>query len=151
MSAHRISDQIKRPFSPLVASFDNAARKGLGAGESTMNILRKAILGAVLGATTLTTAIPAMADDRRGNHRDRGGDEAAIAIGAGLIGLAVGAAIASDHDDDYYDRGYYYPRYRTYYAYRDYPRYRGGDRHYYRRDDWRRHERREHWRYGRGW
>ncbi len=119
-----------------------------------MNILRKAILGAVLGAATLTTASPAMADDRRGSYRDRGGDDAAIAIGAGLIGLAVGAAIASDHDDGYYERGYYRPRYRTYYAYRDYPRYREWNRPYYRshhRDDWRRHERREHRHYGRGW
>lgn len=66
-----------------------------------------------LGATTL--ASPAEARDR---HRDRG-DDAALAIGAGIIGLAVGAAIASNNDR-YYDGGYYGPR-RGYAAY-GYPR-----------------------------
>lgn len=119
-----------------------------------MNILRKAVLGAVLGAATLTTASPALADDRRGGYRDRGGDEAAIAIGAGLIGLAVGAAIASDRDDGYYERRHYRPRYRSYYAYRDYPRYRRWDRpHYksYHHHERRRHERRDYRHYGHGW
>ncbi|MCW1429923.1 hypothetical protein [Novosphingobium sp. JCM 18896] len=66
-----------------------------------------------LGATTLATTAEA-----RDRYRDRG-DDAALAIGAGIIGLAVGAAIASNRDR-YYDGGYYGPR-RGYAAY-GYPR-----------------------------
>ena len=40
--------------------------------------------------------------DRRGDH-DRGGDIASAAIVAGVIGLAIGAAISGD-DHDRYDR-----------------------------------------------
>lgn len=116
-----------------------------------MNLFRKAVLAGALGAATLTTASPAMAD-----HYRRGGDTTGAAIAGGIVGLALGAAIASNgrdrYDDGYYYDGYYdrraYPRYRTYYVYRDYPRY-------YRpyRDDWRRHDRRHHHRdWGhRGW
>ncbi len=48
----------------------------------------------------------------RGRHWRHGDDDAGLAIGAGIIGLALGAAIASDHssyDDRYYSgrRGYY--------------------------------------------
>ena len=42
-------------------------------------------------------------------HRDRDGD----ALAAGIVGLALGAAIASGNDGrrySYYDRGYYEPR-----------------------------------------
>jgi hypothetical protein len=111
--------------------------------------LRNVAIAASLGVATLvSTTAPAEARDR---WHHRGGDDAAIAIGAGAIGLAVGAAIASDRHDGYYDRryyrdyprGYYYESYPRYY-YRDYPRYR-----YH--DNWR-HERRYHDRYyRRGW
>jgi hypothetical protein len=116
--------------------------------------LRSLALAVTLGATALVaTATPAAARDRyyRGH---RGGDDAAIAIGAGLVGLAIGAAIASDNRRDryyggYYDRGYYprsyYPRYRTYYqsypVYRRYDRYDRYDRHDRYRDDRRWHRR----------
>ena len=113
------------------------------------------MLGATLAATALVaTAAPAEARDR---YRHRGGDDTAIAIGAGLLGLAVGAAIASDgrrdrYDDSrrynggYYDDGYYQPGYRgSYYTYDSYPAYRGDYRRYDRydryRDDNRQHDR----------
>lgn len=110
-----------------------------------MTIFSKAVLAAGMGAMALAVSAPAEA---RGYHRG-GGDDAAIAIGAGLVGLAIGAAIASsDRDDYYYDgyyggpRGYYYgpayysgpayypayPVYRGGYYYQSYPAYRG----YYR-------------------
>lgn len=107
-----------------------------------MITFRKAALAAGMGAMALVLSAPAEA---RGYHRG-GGDDAAIAIGAGIVGLAIGAAIASsDRDDDYYydgPRGYYYgpayyggpayypayPVYRGGYYYRSYPAYRG----YYR-------------------
>jgi hypothetical protein len=97
-------------------------------------------------------AAPAQARDYY--RHDRGGDDAAIAIGAGVVGLALGAAIASssrDRDYYYYDDGYYYPRG----YYRDYPRYYDRrvyvyPRHYYRRDRWR-GWRGDGWRRGHGW
>ncbi|MDE2561504.1 MAG: hypothetical protein KGL48_04580 [Sphingomonadales bacterium] len=107
-----------------------------------MTIFSKAALAAGMGAMALAVSAPAQA---RGYHRG-GGDDAAIAVGAGLVGLVIGAAIASsDNDDRYYDsyyggpRGYYagpsyyeaypaYPVYRGGYYYRSYPAYRG----YYR-------------------
>lgn len=121
-------------------------------------LIGKAAMIATLAASTLSFAVPAEARDHYRHHRG-GGDDAAIAIGAGLIGLAIGAAIASDHNDRYDDRGYYYdsyPRYRGGYYYDSYPRY-----HTYRYDayrgDWRRdryrdrHERRWRDRDGRRW
>lgn len=92
---------------------------------------------ALIPALALITA-PAQARD--GYYRGHGGgDDAAIAIGAGVIGLALGAAISSGSRDRdyYYDDGYDYPRssyyrsYPRYYSYDlDYPRYqwRGWDR-----------------------
>ncbi|MFS0736033.1 hypothetical protein ABC347_03185 [Sphingomonas sp. 1P06PA] len=41
----------------------------------------------------------------RGYYRGR--DRTGVAIGAGLLGLGLGAAIASSNRDRYYDRGYY--------------------------------------------
>ena len=105
----------------------------------------KAAFAAMLAAGALI-ATPAEA-----RHRHDNGDDVAIAVGAGLVGLAIGAAIASSdrrhyRDGYYYDR--YYPRYRGYYAhpqyrgyYHDYPRHRRDyDR---RRDHYRDHR---HWR-----
>lgn len=104
--------------------------------------MKKATLGAVLAATVVGASSPAEARDRR----YRGDDRAAVAIGAGVLGLALGAAIASDRRDRYYDDRYYYrtyPRYRTYYYgpppryyYRyDRPMWRG-DRYYHRYRGW---------------
>lgn len=95
-----------------------------------MNILTKATIGLVAGATALTAAAPAEAQYRRW-HRDRGGDVAAGAIIGGVAGLALGAALAQPrrgYYDPYWDRGGYYgPRYRggwrgDYYAPRRYYR-----------------------------
>lgn len=100
-------------------------------------------------ATLALSAVPAQARDDYFRGHDRGGDDAAIAIGAGVVGLALGAALASSSRDRdyYYDDGYYEPRG---YYYRSYPRYYGGyDKRYYR------HHRRSHngWRGDRyrGW
>ncbi|AIT79583.1 hypothetical protein [Novosphingobium pentaromativorans] len=122
-------------------------------------------LGAFLAASTLALAAPAEARDR---HHD--GDDAAIAIGAGLIGLAVGAALADDGDRYYYDRDYYpsrryvtvrgYPGYYYYYEGRPnrYYRDRYYDRYYgrYHRERWSRdrdwrHDRRDWRRDRRDW
>ncbi|MBC2666158.1 hypothetical protein H7F51_11580 [Novosphingobium flavum] len=90
-----------------------------------MTIIKKAVLAVALGAATLTAASPAMADGYRGYRR--GGDTTGAAIAGGIVGLALGAAIASGSRDRYYDDGYYYarpyPRQRSYYVYREYPRY----------------------------
>lgn len=93
------------------------------------------LLAAGLAASTIVaTAAPAQARTYRGH----GGDGAAIAIGAGIVGLAIGAAIASDHgrrDDRYVEPGYRGPAY--------YP----ADRPNYYRDDWQtRAWREQHWR-----
>jgi hypothetical protein len=93
--------------------------------------MQKAMLGVTLAATALTAAAPADAQRWRRYHRDRGGDVATGAIIGGIVGLGIGAAIASNNRrdryyDGYYDRGYYprnnyyrdpyfQPRYRNYY------------------------------------
>jgi len=71
---------------------------------------------AVLGLGAVTTA------EARDRYGDRG-DNAAIAIGAGIVGLAIGAAIADRGDRNYYNRSYY-PQ-------RRYVRVRGYDDYYY--------------------
>ena len=80
--------------------------------------LKSAAMAAFLAAGLFSMAAPAQADDRW-RDRDRGGDDAAIAIGAGLVGLAIGAAIADSDDDHYYDRDYY--RHRRYVRVDGYP------------------------------
>jgi hypothetical protein len=100
-----------------------------------MQIMKKAVLAGTLGAAALTAATPAMADDWR--HRHRGGDTTGAAVAGGIVGLALGAAIASGNRDRYYDDDDYYyrhhrPRPRVY-VYESYPRYYGGwDRPRYR-------------------
>lgn len=98
-----------------------------------MNFIGKGVLATSLVASALATSAPAMAQDYR---RDRD-DTAAIAIGAGILGLAVGAIAASDNDDRWRDRRY---DDRRYYNRRDYDRriydrrYRVNDGRYYRGD-----------------
>ncbi|KMS53468.1 hypothetical protein V474_22400 [Novosphingobium barchaimii LL02] len=66
---------------------------------------KKLAMGAALAASVLLATSPAQARDRY--YGRGGGNDAAIAIGAGVIGLAVGAAIADRGDRYYYDRGRY--------------------------------------------
>lgn len=95
------------------------------------SVMKKGVMVLVAGATVATVAAPAEAQRYRRYHR--GGNDAAIAIGAGIIGLGVGAAIASSNRDryydpyygrGYYDRGYYGRGYydRGYYGRGYYPR-----------------------------
>lgn len=80
---------------------------------------KKTALGVGLAATALASAAPAQA--QRYWHRDRGGDTAAGALIGGVIGLGLGAAIASSNRGRYYDRGYYgYSRPDYYYDQRVY-------------------------------
>lgn len=79
-------------------------------------MLKKVGLGAVLAATALGGAAPAEAQRHGGYHggyyggyHGRHGDAAGAALLGGIVGLGLGAAIASNHDR-YYDRGYYYDR-----------------------------------------
>ncbi len=71
--------------------------------------IKKTMLGTALFATALASASPALADDYR-YRRHGDGDTAGAAIAGGIIGLAIGALIASsgknkhrcdgDGDDD---------------------------------------------------
>jgi hypothetical protein len=84
--------------------------------------LKKAGLGVALGATVIgMTAAPAQAQRwHRYHHYHHGGRTSAALLG-GLVGLGVGAAIASSNRDRYYDRGYYDGGYYAepgYYEYR---------------------------------
>jgi hypothetical protein len=89
------------------------------------NLVKKAALGLVAGATVLTVAAPAEAQRYR-HHRDR--DNTGAAIVAGIAGIAIGAALSNDRRYDY-DRRYYRQRgyYPTdgYYYRENYRRYRG--------------------------
>ena len=82
------------------------------------NIITKTALGAALAATALVSATPASAHDYYSDH-DRGGDTAGAAIVGGVIGLALGAIIASSsnnhrnqprydrrNNNGYYNNGY---------------------------------------------
>lgn len=87
--------------------------------------IRKAALASALVATALTGASPALAghrdyyDDYGYRHRDRG-DSTGAAIVGGIVGIAIGALIASAgnknkkhkrHRGDWeYRDGYYYDR-----------------------------------------
>lgn len=86
-------------------------------------LIQKAAIGTALVASALTAAAPAEARSYYRYGRHHGGDDAAIAIAAGIAGLAIGAAISDNNRGRYYDRGYYYdsyPRYRGYYSYPSY-------------------------------
>jgi hypothetical protein len=78
------------------------------------NIITKTALGAALAASAVVSAAPASAHDYYG-ERERGGDTAGAAIVGGVIGLALGALVASStnhhqdrarYDRRYYNRGY---------------------------------------------
>ena len=83
-----------------------------------MKLLLKSLgMAGALAAASLSFAQGAQARDQW----DRGGrdNDAAIAIGAGILGLALGAVIADRNDDRYYDRRYYGNR--RYVTVRDHP------------------------------
>lgn len=61
-----------------------------------MGIFKKATLATVLGATALTAASPAMAQPYYGHHRS---DNTGAVVAGGIIGLALGAIIASSAND----------------------------------------------------
>ncbi|MDB5670781.1 MAG: hypothetical protein JWO25_1740 [Alphaproteobacteria bacterium] len=72
------------------------------------SIIGKSIAGVVLASTVALSAAPADAQRYRRHH----GDDAAVAIGAGILGLGVGAAIASSsRNRGYYGNNYYDDRY----------------------------------------
>jgi len=118
------------------------------------NFIKAAIAATALTGASLAAVQPAEARDHTG-----------VAVAAGIIGLGVGAAIASSANDrpryydtgyqqSYYDNGGYYnyaPSYgvvydRGYYQDRGY--HRGWDRH--DRRDWDRHDRHD-WDHRDGW
>ena len=116
-----------------------------------MNMIKKATLASALAASALVASAPA---DARPYYGHRGGDTAAWAIGAGILGLAAGAAIASDHHDRYYDCG----GYDNGWAYRDGYYYDRDGRRYdrdaydrWQRDDYRRGYDRDGYYARRGW
>ncbi|MBV9841314.1 MAG: hypothetical protein JOY99_07240 [Sphingomonadaceae bacterium] len=77
-----------------------------------MKLLKAGVAAAVLGTTSLAAVQPAQAHDDTG-----------IAVAAGILGLGVGAVIASDHPHyrqvqyDYYQQPQVY--YQQEYSYRD--------------------------------
>lgn len=73
-------------------------------------LFKKAVLGTALAASALTAAAPASAQYGwyRGGYRHHDGIGAGgAAVLGGLLGLGVGAAIASSNNNRYRDRGYY--------------------------------------------
>ena len=85
------------------------------------SVLKKVVLGLATASTLAVTATPADAQRYRRYHRHHG-DDAAWAIGAGIVGLGIGAAIASSNRG-YYGRGYggyYDPYYGGGYGYSSY-------------------------------
>ena len=91
------------------------------------SVLGRSLSAAALVAIMAATAAPAEARPHWGHHRHHGGgDDAAWAIGGGILGLGIGAALASsgrNRGDRYRDRYYGGDEY-----YRD--GYYGGDRYY---------------------
>lgn len=95
--------------------------------------MKTGIAGLAVAGTLAVTAAPAEAQ-RYHRYRDRGNDRAALAIGAGILGLGLAASLSDRRGyydrgyyggryygtgyDGYYDRGYYRPRYRGNYRQR---------------------------------
>lgn len=85
-------------------------------------LMKKVLLATALGATALSAAVPAEAQryGRGGGYRGGygggyGRDNGGTAVVAGIAGLAIGAALASNRNDRYRD-GYYQNRgYQPYY------------------------------------
>jgi len=69
-------------------------------------LMKKAGMAVALGAVVLATAAPAEAQRYRG-YRHGGRGDAGVALAAGIAGLAIGAAIASNNNDRYYRDRYY--------------------------------------------
>lgn len=70
------------------------------------------VAAGVAALSLVAAATTASADPRYGHYRGhRGNDTAAVAVAAGIVGLAVGAAISDGNrrDRGYYDQGYYAP------------------------------------------
>ncbi len=95
------------------------------------SMMKKVGLGIALAATALTAAAPAEAQRYgRGGYGSYGGyghgygrggyDRGGTAVVAGIAGLAIGAALASNNDryrdSYYYDRGYPQNYDRSYYS-----------------------------------
>jgi hypothetical protein len=88
-------------------------------------VLTAAMAAITLGGAVCATAAPAQARPYGYSHYGHyyGHNNAGAAVAAGVVGLALGAAIASNHG--YYNRGYYggyygagyYPAYGYGYAY----------------------------------
>lgn len=110
-------------------------------------VFQKVSIAVAMGASVLAVASPAQAQRYGGYHGGyHGRDNGGTAIVAGIAGLAIGAALASNNDRGrYYDRGYddrvVYEE--PYYA--PAPIYRGYDGYYeergYYRDDHRGYDR----------
>jgi hypothetical protein len=106
-----------------------------------MTFFRNATIATALAATALASATPAMARD----HYRNNDNTAAVAIGAGVIGVALGAILASNNNRDRYrDDRYYGSSYGSVYEsnwqYRDGWYWdRDGGRH--NRDDYDRYQR----------
>lgn len=74
-------------------------------GNMLMTLFKKATLATVLAATALTAATPAMARPYYDRHRS---DNTGAIVAGGIIGLVLGAAIASSSNrhDRYENRGW---------------------------------------------
>ena len=89
-----------------------------------MNKILTGAVAALTAGASLAVAIPASAQSYRGGHSSghyyghRNNSGAVVA--AGIAGLAIGAALAGNHNNGYYGYGYgpgYYRSYPGYYGY----------------------------------
>lgn len=94
------------------AAYGNLAGRS-GQRRQTVKTLRKIVLGTALAASSLAIAAPASARDYDRYNR-HGGHGATAAVVGGVIGLALGAAIASSSNRGYdgYRNGTWYEGYQ---------------------------------------